>query len=474
MFDRLARLSGGALAQATAPELPWRRWQYVATLVVLTGVYFVAGRLGLRLAFLNASATAVWPPTGIALAAFLLLGYRVWPAMLVGAFLVNLATAGTVWTSLGVGFGNMLEGLVGAYLVNRYARGRRSFERATDIFKVALLAAVLSTTVSATIGVTTLSVAGYARWADYGSIWLTWWIGDAVADLVLAPALVLWATSAPFPWTRARVFEAAALLVSLCLVALLVFGGLFPAREKNYPLEFVCIPLFVWAAFRFDQRDATSAILPVAAIAIWGTLRGFGPFARPSHNESLLLLQAFMGITGLMTLTLAAVVSERKRMLEQLRQLAVSDPLTGLGNYRRLMHALDSEIKRSQRHGRPFAIVFLDMDGLKKINDRHGHLAGSQALCRVAEVLHASCRSIDTAARFGGDEFALVLPETDEAAAERVAGRIAERIAGDREKPKLSVSVGTAFYPRDGSSAEALLGKADDALYHAKARAHPR
>lgn len=474
MLDRLALRSGGVLEQAPAPELSWRRWQYGATLVLLTGVYFVAGRLGLRLAFVNASATAVWPPTGIALAAFLLLGYRIWPAMLVGAFLVNLATAGTVWTSLGVGLGNMLEGLLGAYLVNRYARGRRSFERAKDIFKVALLAAVLSTTVSATIGVTTLSVAGYARWADYGWIWLTWWVGDAVADLVLAPLLVLWATSAPLAWDRARVFEAAGLLVSLCLVALVVFAGLFPSHVKNYPLEFVCIPLFVWAAFRFGQREAASAILLVAAIAIWGTLRGFGPFARPSHNESLLLLQAFMGITGLTTLPLAAVVAERKRVLEQLRQLAVSDPLTGLGNYRCLMHALDVEIRRSQRHGRPFAIVFLDMDGLKKINDRHGHLAGSHALCRVAEVLHASCRAIDTAARFGGDEFALVLPETDEPAAQRVAQRIAERIADDREKPKLSVSVGTAFYPRHGDSAEALLGRADDALYQAKARARTR
>src|SRR5437016_6346501 len=146
----------------------------VGLFIALAAVYFVAGKLGLRLAFVHVSATAVWPPTGIAIAAFLVLGLRVWPAILAGAFLVNLTTAGSVATSLGLGVGNMLEGLVGAYLVNRFAGGRDAFERAPDVFRFALVAALLSTTVSATVGVTTLAVSGYANWADYGPIWLTW------------------------------------------------------------------------------------------------------------------------------------------------------------------------------------------------------------------------------------------------------------------------------------------------------------
>src|SRR5213592_2270619 len=162
------------------------RWlRRLGLLLALGAAYFIAGKLGLRLAFLNASATAVWPPTGIALVAFVLFGYGVWPAILVSAFLVNLTTAGSVATSIGIAAGNTLEGLTGAYLINRFARGPRAFERAPNVFKAAVLAGVVSTTVSATIGTTTISLGGFARWAEYGSIWLTWWLGDAVGDVVV-------------------------------------------------------------------------------------------------------------------------------------------------------------------------------------------------------------------------------------------------------------------------------------------------
>src|SRR3989475_11946086 len=147
-----------------------------------------------------------------------------------------------------------------------------------------------------------------------------------------------------------------------------------------------------------------------------------------------------------------------------------SDPLTGLANYRQLTYAIDAEIKRFQRTERSFALVLLDMDGLKKINDSFGHLVGSLALCRVAETLFGSCRAMDTAARFGGDEFAVVLPETGDAAAWHVARRISERVARDGEKPPLSVSVGVAVYPRDGDSQESLFGAAGPSLYESKAR----
>jgi diguanylate cyclase (GGDEF)-like protein len=441
-------------------------------LLALAGVYFVAGKLGLRLAFVNPSATPVWPPTGIALAAFLLFGYDVWPAILASAFLVNLTTAGSVATSLGVAIGNTLEGLTGAFLVNRFARGRQASSRARDIFKLALLAGGVSTTVSATIGVTTLALGGFARWVDYGSIWWTWWLGDASGDLVVAPALLLWAAHRRVRWSRPQVLEAIGLVVSVIVAGLVVFDGLFPAPVKTYPLEFLCIPALLWAAFRFGPREAATAVVLLSGIAIGGTLRGLGPFARPAANESLLLLQAFLGVTAITTLVLAAVVAERKEAVDRLRRLAVSDPLTGLANYRQLVTALTAEIERSSRTERPFAVVLMDLDGLKAINDRHGHMVGSLALRRVAETLLGSCRSIDTAARFGGDEFALVLPETGEAAAWHVARRVRERVARDGETPPVSVSVGVAVHPRDGAELEGLLNAADRSLYENKARRH--
>lgn len=442
----------------------------VGLLAALAAGYFVAAKLGLRLAFVHASATPVWPNTGLALAAMLILGTRVWPAVLVGAFLANIATAGSVATSLGIAVGNTLEALVGAYLVTRFASGRRAFDRAGDVVRFALLAGIVSTTVSATFGVTSLALGGFARWTDYGPIWLTWWLGDTVGDLVVAPVVLLWYARPLVRWPRGRALEAAGLLAGLGLVGLVVFGGLFPARVKDYPLEFVCIPFFLWAAVRFRAREAATATLVLSAIAIRGTLLGFGPFVRDAPNESLLLLQAFMGVVSVMTLILAAAVSERKRVEAQLRHLSVSDALTGLGNYRLLTTVLEAEIRRSQRTERRFAVIFLDVDGLKQINDRHGHVVGSRALCRVAEVLHGSCRAVDTAARFGGDEFALVLPEADGAAAERVVQRIVERLAQDSERPRVAASLGVAVYPQDGETVEALLGAADRVLYKMKAR----
>jgi diguanylate cyclase (GGDEF)-like protein/PAS domain S-box-containing protein len=161
-------------------------------------------------------------------------------------------------------------------------------------------------------------------------------------------------------------------------------------------------------------------------------------------------------------------VTAQRALEDQLRKRATSDGLTGLANYRELVDILDNEIKRSKRTGRKFALVFLDLDGLKAINDRFGHQTGSRALCRLASVLCLCCRSIDTAARYGGDEFALILPETTASAATLVAQRIRELFKNDGEEPKLSVSAGVASYPNDGDTIGPLLHAADKALYEVK------
>ena len=289
-------------------------------LAVLAGVYFVAGKLGLTLAFVHASTTAVWPPTGIALAATLLLGYRVWPALFVGAFLVNITTEGSVWTSLGIAGGNTLEGLLGAFLVTRFANGRQVFNRARDIFAFAALAGLLSTAVSATIGVTSLSLGGYASWERFGAIWLTWWLGDVAGALVVAPVLFLWGTNGTVGLTRT--VDLALLFGSVVVVGGAVFGGLGSAWVRDYPLEFLCVPLLVLAAFRYGPREAATCVALFSVIATWGTLRGAGPFVWDTQNESLLLLQAFMGTMVMLTLPLAAVVAERGRAEGALARVA--------------------------------------------------------------------------------------------------------------------------------------------------------
>lgn len=445
----------------------------VALLVGLAAVYYFAAKLGLRFAFINSSVTTIWPPAGIALGAFVLLGYRVWPAILGAAFLANLTTTGAVLPSIGIALGNTAEGLLAAYLVNRFARGGRVFDRVRDILRFTLLAALLSTAVAASIGVASLALGGLVSAADAPRVWLTWWLGDAVGDIVIAPFLILWIGVKPAPvWSRKQLIEAIGLGLVTALVTLALFGGLFPSR--HYPLTVLLWPVMIWVAFRFGPREAATAMLIVSSIAIAQTLNGVGPFSVYTTNESLVLLQLWTGITAVTSLVLAAVVAAQRDIQGTWRELAVTDPLTGLANHRQLIQALEGEIRRSRRTAQPLAVVLLDLDGLKQINDRHGHLAGSLAIRRVAEALLGSCRVTDTAARFGGDEFALVLPETGEAAAWHVARGVVDRLATDAEKPNLSISVGVAVYPGHGETVEALLNAADVALYETKERRKTR
>jgi diguanylate cyclase (GGDEF)-like protein/PAS domain S-box-containing protein len=165
---------------------------------------------------------------------------------------------------------------------------------------------------------------------------------------------------------------------------------------------------------------------------------------------------------------IAVDVTEQRMLEDQLRHQAFSDSLTGLANHRRLLDVLQAEICRTKRTGREFSLLLLDLDGLKVINDRFGHLAGNRALCRLAQILADCCRSIDTAARQGGDEFALVLPETGMAAATLVTRRICDLLAKDAEEPTLSVSVGVASYPKDADAIGTLLFAADRVLYAMK------
>jgi len=446
---------------------------------ILTGllvcvVYILAAKLSLRLASIHPSATPVWPPTGIAIAALLSLGIGFWPAVFAGAFLVNLTTVGTVLTSFGIAIGNTLEAVLASYLITRFANGTKVFDRTWDILRFGLYAGILSTAVAATFGVTSLSLGGFASWEQFGIIWRTWWLGDAAGAMVFTPFLLLCTTRKRLGWSKSEFVEAFLLFCLTSLTAGIIFGPFFHTHIRSDPWTFLCTPWLVWAAFRFGQREASATVCLLSLLAVKGTLGGYGPFVHESINDSLLLLQSFLAVQALMTLIFAAEVTERRRQEEHARFLSVSDPLTGLANYRLLLDRLGTEIKRYGRDDRPFSVLLLDLNGLKKINDEHGHIVGSLALCRVAEVLHLSCRAIDTPARYGGDEFALVLPGTCSEDARRVAQRISQRLAEDAEVPRLSVSIGIAEYPRDGGSIEHILSVADQALYFEKHHASGR
>jgi PAS domain S-box-containing protein len=286
---------------------------------LLTLAYFIAGKFGLLLASLHASASPVWPPAGIALAALLLLGYRAWPAIFVGAFLVNVTTAGNVATSLASASGNTLEAVCGAWLVNRFAGGTTVFDRPQGVFKFAL-AAVLSTVISPAFGVTSLALTGFADWTNYGAIWLTWWLGDTTGDLLIAPLIILWSISSKRRWNRREAVEVGILLLLLFVLSETVFGGWLTISVRNYPMGLISGPIVIWMAFRFTQRETATGIFILSAIAIWGTLHGFGPFVGEAENQSLLALQSWTAVLTISAIALSAGMAERGRAQAALRE----------------------------------------------------------------------------------------------------------------------------------------------------------
>jgi len=296
-----------------------RRFSGLPLIGILAIIYFIVGKLGLMLASLHASASPVWPSAGIALAAMLLFGYRVWPAIFVGAFLVNLTTAGNVATSLAIATGNTLEALAAAWLVNRFAGGRNVFERPQGVFKFALAAAI-STVISPAFGVTSLALTGFADWANYGAIWLTWWLGDATGDLVFTPLVLLWSVGSGRRWNKNEAAEVGALLLLLVLLSGIVFGGWLEISARSYPIAFICGPVVIWTAFRFTQRETATGLFILSAVAVWGTLHGFGPFVTETENQSLLALQWWIAVLTVTAMALSAGMAERRRIEEELQQ----------------------------------------------------------------------------------------------------------------------------------------------------------
>ena len=295
----------------------------LACIAALVLAYFVAGRLGLSLAFVNASTSAVWPPTGIALAAVLIVGPWIWPGIALGALLVNLTTSGSFLASLGIAFGNTIEALVGAHLITRFANGTRAFERAPDVVRFAVLGGLVAPVAAATIGAASLLGAGLTTWTEWPRVWLTWWLGDAGGAVVVAPALVL-LVAARQRNVPVRGLELLLLGAALWALSTAIFGGGFSISASNYALEYLTIPLLLWPAFRFGPRETAVCVLGLSAIAVWGTLQGFGPFGREDPNAALLLVQTFAGVAAVTSATLAALVDERRRLNDQLESRIAS------------------------------------------------------------------------------------------------------------------------------------------------------
>jgi signal transduction histidine kinase len=293
--------------------------RYIAALLALAIIYVTAARAGLKLNAVAGFATLVWAPTGIALAALLLFGFSLWPAVFVGAFAVNIWTGAPILAALGIASGNTLEAVAAAFALRRIPGFRPVLDRLEDVGSLIVLAAGICTMISATIGVASLALAGSLPPSQIAIAWRAWWLGDLVGALVVAPLLLVWFSARPSPLPARRIVEVAVLAVTLLSINAYIFGGVALGDTGSLEQSYLVFPALIFAALRFGQRGAVTAAFVTMAIAVWGTASGHGPFARPVLSEGLFALQTFMAVATATFLVFGASVAERQRTEDWLR-----------------------------------------------------------------------------------------------------------------------------------------------------------
>jgi len=571
------------------------RQKLIRDSLVVAAAYFALAKFGLTMAFTAEQVTLVWPATGLALGVLMLAGSELWPGILLGAFIANITAHESAVVALSIAAGNTLEAVAAAWMMRRFVGTpiSRSWQRST--LAVVTFAALGTTIISATIGVTSLCAGGLQPWTSFGALWRTWWLGDAAGDLIVAPAFLAFSARPRGESARQKIVIAA-LIAGLSVAAVIVFGRRFDSAS-HYPLEYLVFPFMIWAAIRFGIAGAAFANLLTATVAIWGTLQGFGPYAMgQGGDDRLMLLQIYLSVISSSGLLLGATVSDRdaaqvrragmleaaldciismdergriiefnpaaerafgytrsqamgqdfasliipehlrefhrraimrhhrlgdpgllgrrfetvavradsqefpielsmsrvptagppiftafvrditeqKRMVKQLAFRATHDGLTSVLNNATFMERLALAARQANVGGRhDIAVLFVDLNKFKSINDRFGHVVGDRLLVAIARRLRAAVRPNDSVGRLGGDEFAVLLEHvTDQsdvdAVVQRVQRGLSEPFNVDGRDISASASVGISLASEHGPRPEDLLRAADSAMYVVK------
>jgi len=288
-------------------------YRCVLQLAFVFALYFGAGKLGLAVPFTSSNVSPIWPAAGVAVAAVLIWGIQIAPAIAFAAFLVNFLTPVPTFASIAIGLGNASSAVIAGYLLKHFADFETSLPRLKDVLRLVVVAAVLATAVAASVGVTALTLVDAKAWTGYGSAWRIWWLGDAMGVLVVAPLLL---TGRDLLHIRRgwRVLEACLLSIAILVTSAAIFSPWTTVRDDV--LAFVVFPFIIWAALRFRVAGAAVAVLLSASFAVWGTAHGFGPFVNHTPLHNAMLLQVFVAMTALTGLILAAVINEREHIGE--------------------------------------------------------------------------------------------------------------------------------------------------------------
>ena len=457
----------------------------------LAAAYVLLGRLTFAVSVEYGNVTSVvFVPEGVALAFCVLFGARVAPGILIGQIILSAWSGPSLLGGFAIGLVNSFEGVLGAWLFQHW-KISHGFDRPRDVALFAVTVMVVLQPISATGGVAVLYLLGvippsliptdWAPWWIQGlqkplpslslvpSAWVHWWIGNSVGQLLVAPLMLSWLQPAK-PMPRSGVLDLLVSLAGMVVVLLLVLGWI-----PGDPLVLLAVtyPLLVWIGLRRGIRGISLANVLIVAAVTWAGASGEGFMSHLSVADRLSYVGFFVLTACFFSLMLFAMFEERRVLIDRLTQLASTDPLVPLSNRRHFMEVASREIEKSRRHSRPLALLMLDIDHFKRVNDEHGHATGDRALKAVAGCCAAVARKTDLAGRIGGEEFALLLPETTREGGKILAERLRECVADavvaldSGERLSLTVSVGVATLAAHGG-VDAVLAAADEAMYRAK------
>lgn len=484
--------------------------KYIALNLLVAIAYAVGVRLSHEFATLPATVASVWFPSGMTLALVYLLGDRVILGIIGGSTIALIPALLKISPSISVFYlfliliscacGNTLQPIIGSSFIKRYSPHKNIFSNVRGVF-LYIVAAVLSPTISALLGITSLCLAGLVSWDTYGISWTTWWLASALPHLIFTPTILLWQNFS-FNKIRHKFWE-------IPLILSLALGAGWVAFMSGYPLSYLFLPILIWTVFRYGSFFASALVSIVCLAAILLTAKSYGLHIPNDPNASLLVLQSFMAVLGLTSLILSAVIDEKnaaqlslkqamenlelqvierttqlqhsKDLLKQanleLEKLVHIDGLTQVANRRCFDHHLAIEWQRLSRESQPLSLILFDIDYFKLYNDLYGHQKGDDCLVTIAQTVKRSLsRPADLVARYGGEEFAVILPNTDIQGAIAITERIRLAVSDleiIHEDSKVSdyvtISLGvSSLFPDLDQSPSNLIKQADMALYAAK------
>lgn len=448
-------------------------------------VYIVTGLLGQVFAIPPGNVTPVWLPSGLMFAFALRFGSVVWPGIFLGAFLGNIwayfsvsSLQQSVFAIAAATFNGIGDVLAVVWIVlnlQKYLAGESAFSSIYNFSKFVFWGVITGSLISALCGVTGLLLFGFLHYEDYWFSIVNWWIGDGVGVLLLCPLLYTFLEEHKF---KKRQFSFLCMIISLLIFSSL---SLHMFELINIPsplleLLLITIPAFFSLILYAGQRAVYITQIAVVAIAIVATHSGKGPFTTYELFTPLMALQVFIAIFSMVVFSIALLLDDKRRMLEQLssqnaqlESLYNRDPLTGLWNRYRIEEFLAVDLDRFARKQESFAVLMIDIDDFKKVNDTYGHLEGDRVLVEISRLLSANTRAGDLVGRWGGEEFILLAAEPEHKPAEQFANKIVALVNEHdfQLKSSLSISIGFTLC-REGDNANSLVDRADKGLYFAK------